>query len=211
MSVKVHEAYSLDSMQHRLLWWDDFLGDQVQDEWHSTGSGGGSTVVVDAQTGGIIRITCGATNGFNWRVLWNDIRSLLVTKKVSMEIRAKLTQINAVQINLQLLFDANNRILFYYDSATNANWQIVTRDGGISTSSNSGIATDTDYHIFRIECFPTGQVHFYIDGVETTNSPSTTNIPDDATDYLQPYLQIITLEDVAKSMDIDYVVVRQEV
>ena len=106
---------------------------------------------------------------------------------------------------LQLLFDANNRIRFIYTSGSN--WFIYTRSGGAITQADSGIAADTSYHVFRIECFPTGEVHFYIDGVETANSPLATNIP---TDYLQPFMFITTAEDVIKSVDIDYVVVRQE-
>ena len=63
-----------------------------------------------------------------------------------------------------------------------------------------------------MECQTHGgsHVHFYIDGVETGNSPITTNIPDDAGDYLQPYLFILTLENATKSLDTDYVYLREE-
>ena len=57
MSVKIHESYCLDSQQTSLCWFDDFLGDQIQDEWTSTGDAGGTATVVDAQTGGVVRIT----------------------------------------------------------------------------------------------------------------------------------------------------------
>ncbi len=212
MSVKVHEAFSIDSFQDRLLWWDDFLGDQLQDEWSVSGIGG-SAAVVDAQTGGIVRITTGATSG-NYRFIkWGDIRSLHVSKRVSMEVRAKANQATYITIQLALRFDSSNLIYFNVSEVAGGavNWFLVCRDDGGSTVLDSGIALDTDYHIFRIECFPTGQVHYYIDGVETANSPITTNIPDDAADYLQPYLIVSTAENAAKSMDLDYVVVRQEI
>ena len=211
MSVKVHEAFSIDSFQDRLLWWDDFLGDQLQDEWAVGGTG--SATVVDQQTGGIVRITSGAATNNSYIIFWNDIRSLHVLKKVSIEVRVKLSSTTDVVSRLRLYFDFNNYIGFYFNAAVDATWDIICRDGGVSTDATSTIAADTSNHIFRIECHTHGSnhVHFYIDGVQTANSPITTNIPDDASDFLQPYLFIQTAEDVAKSLDIDYVVVRQEV
>lgn len=208
MSVKVHEAFSLDSFQDRLLWWDDFLGDQLKDEWNSAGDAGGSALVVDAQTGGIVRITTNNVTDEDWRIDWQNYRSLHVTKKVTMEVRLKMTQTANLGANVALYFDLSNRILFY---ESGNNWFISCRDGGASTNVDTTQALDTNYHIFRIECFPTDEVHFYIDGAETVGSPITTNIPDDAGDFLQPYLFLSTSEDVAKTMDIDYCVVRQEI
>ena len=211
MSVKVHEAFSLDSFMDRLLWFDDFLGDQLKDEWRA--AGGGSATVVDAQTGGIVRLTTAATSGQTYLIDWNVIRSLLVSKKVTMELRVKVLTNTFLDIFLYLYFDANNRLGFFVSELAGGatNWNLNCRDGGVSSSVDSGIAVDTDYHIFRIECFPTDEVHFYIDGVECANSPITTNIPDDAADFLEPYLYIRAREDVAKSMDVDYVVIRQEI
>lgn len=210
MSVKVHEGFCLDSAQDRFWWIDHFLGDQVQDEWN-TGGAGGSTAVVDQQVGGIIRLTTGALTN-NWRLLnWGTIRTLLVTKKVSMEIRSKISSTTNIRVWLNLIFDWSNYIAFFYDtSLAHVNWQIYSEDGGINTTADSGVTVDTDYHIFRIECFPAGEVHFYIDGVETANSPITTNIPDDATDYLEPDFEILTWADADKQLDIDYVAIRQD-
>lgn len=212
MSVKVHEAVCIDSAQDRYFWFDHFLGDQLKDEWRSTGDAGGSAAVVDAQTGGIVRITTNNVDTEAWRIDWTFVRSLHVSMKVTMEVRAKLTQTTSVDAWLALYFDFSNRIFFDYDTATSANWYINCVDGGTPTSQDSGIAADTSYHIFRIECQTHGSnhVHFYIDGVETGNSPITTNIPDDAGDFLMPYLRIAARENVAKSVDIDYVVARQE-
>lgn len=211
MSVKVHEAYSIDSFQDRLLWWDDFLGDQLKDEWNTLIDGGGAVDVIDAQTGGIVRLTTAATTGLDVTINWRTFRSLLVSKKVTMEVRLKLVDTLTDRLDrISLYFDAGNRILFFMGGA---NWFIYCFDGGASTSFDSGVGPDTSYHIFRIECHTHGasHVHFYIDGDETDNSPITTNIPDDGIDYLQPWVQVHTGENVAKSIDIDYVVVRQEI
>lgn len=209
------EAYGngFESLSSRLFWVDDFLGKQLLDEWRSAGAVGGSAVVVDAQPGGIVRITTDNDLNNTWFIDWADIRSLLVSKKASMEVRVKLTQTTNTVTRLSLRFDFNNSFYFEYNSGSSANWQIRSNDGGASAGlQDTGVATDTSYHVLRMECQTHGgsHVHFYIDGVETGNSPITTNIPDDAGDYLQPYLFILTLEDATKSVDIDYVVVRQE-
>ncbi len=212
MSVKVHEAFSIDSFQDRLLWWDDFLGDQLQDEWTSAGDAGGSAVVVDAQTGGIVRITCDGDTGDEWNLHWNNIRGLHVDKKATMEIRAKINSVTACDYRFKLQFDASNHVMFIFRPGFGyTTWHMWNRNAGAITDVDSLVAPDTDYHVFRIECFPTGQVHYYIDGVEVANSPVTTNIPDDAGDFLQPLLFVETTENAEKSFDVDYVVVRQEI
>ncbi len=203
MSVKVHEAFSIDSFQDRLLWWDDFLGDQLKDEWRETGTG--SAAVIDLQTGGIVRITTGAITFNSYLIDWGDIRSLLITKKVAMEARVRILNTANMNAQISLQFNGANRVEF---TESLGSWNIHCEDNNIDSLFASGIALDTNWHIFRIECFPTDEVHFFIDGVETANSPITTNIPPD---YLQPFFFIETVENVAKSMDIDYVVVRQEV
>ncbi len=209
MSVKVHEPVCLDSAQDLYFWGDHFLGDQLKDEWAVAGVG--SAAVVDAQTGGIVRLTTGATDGNSYEINWGAIRTLRVLNQLTIEFRAKLNSITDLNVRLSLEFDATNFIQFFEDRpAAVGNWELRTRDGGALTTVDSGIALDTDYHIYRIECFPTDEIHFYIDDVETANSPITTNIPNDAGDYLQPRIRIGTGEDVAKSMDIDYVVVRQK-
>lgn len=207
--VRVHESMCFDSAQDKFWWMDHFLGDQLQDEWRGVGTG--SAVVVDAQTGGIVRITTGATTNDAYYIDWQDYRSLHVDQKASIEVRLKLTQTSAQTMILGLHFDGINRIIFLHDTTLGGNWYIFTRNVAF-TREDSGVAADTDYHIFRIECHAHGgnHAHFYIDGVETANSPITTNVPDDATDYLQPWLYIQTVENVAKSMDVDYVAVRQD-
>lgn len=214
MSVKVHEAYSIDSFQDQLLWWDDFLGDQLKDEWSIGGNGGGSVVVVDAQTGGIARITTDGDDNDNYHMEWGTIRSLLVTKKVSMEARVKHPDTTSLNPQIMLQFDGDNRILLWFDTdSAHTNWQASCVDAASWTTVDSGVAFDASYHIYRIECHTHGSnhVHFYIDGTEISNSPISTNVPDDAADVLEPYIWMRTRTDAARTLDIDYVVVRQDI
>ena len=213
MSVKDHEAFSLDSFQDRLLFFDDFHGDQLQNEWALTVVATGAGTVVDAQTGGIYRLSA-ATNATNdaARIDWGGgtpIRSLLASKKVTLEVRAKLSSAADVEVQLALYFDATNFMRFRFDTGVGVNWLIETDDGTGPTSADSGIAADTDYHVYRIECLPTGEVHFYIDPpTECANSPIVTDI---TANYLMPYLYVETLAAAVKQLDIDYCIVRQEI
>lgn len=214
MSVSTHEPVCLDSAQDKFFWFDHFLGDQLKDEWRSTGDAGGGANVIDQQTGGIVRLDTGIVIDDDWLIDWNNIRSLLVSKRVSMEIRAKLNQNTYIQAYFSLRFDGLNEIHFYcFDNFGGAhNWQIACTDGGVGGNLDTGEAVDTNYHIFRIECHTHGgnHVHFYIDGNETNNSPISANIPDDATDYFDPTLFILTRTTAERSMDIDYIVIRQD-
>lgn len=210
MSVKLHEAFSFDSFQDRLLWFDDFEGDQLKDEWRSTGSVGGSSAVIDGETGGIIRLTTNVVNGNNWFLDWQDIRSLLVSKRATIEFRVKISAVTAIEILLMLHFDGSNRIIHQFSTgAGDTHWMIRCQSGGVSTTLNSGITPDTSYHVFRIKCHTHGgnHVHFYIDNVETDNSPISTNVP---TNHLQPKVYLKTNENVAKSIDVDYIYIRED-
>jgi len=209
MSVKVHEAICMDSAQKRFWWMDHFLGDQVQDEWNSTGNVG-SAAVVDAQTGGIVRITTGATANDNWRIDWGVIRSLLVAKKIVIEWRAKLSQIGAMILQIGCRFDGANKFYFWYDTNMGVNWYIHTDAVG-GSSVDTGIVVDTDWHIYRIEAHTHGSnhLHFYYDGAEVTGSPLTVaaNI---TANHVMPWCYLHTREDVLKIVDIDYVAARQD-
>lgn len=72
-----------------------------------------------------------------------------------------------------------NGCYFTYTHGTNGGrWQIVTVAATVATTSDSGIAADTNYHSFRIDINAGAtSVAFYIDDVQTSNSPSVTNIP----------------------------------
>lgn len=205
----MHEAYCLDSQFQSLLWWDDFLGDQLKDEWTAAGGAGGSAVVVDGETGGIVRITTDGDATDEYEIHWNNIRSLRVASRVSMEFRLKLVSATSVHAFCGLRFDGSNFIIFQFDASANINWLIYAYDAPAGVPQDSGIVADTSYHIFRIECHTHGgnHVHYYIDGVECGNSPQSVGVPLDA---LMPRFYCSTEVASEKSLDIDYVVVRQD-
>lgn len=216
LSVKFHEAFCLDSMQDQLVWWDDFLGDQVQDEWGQVVGATGTILVVDQQTGGICRLNCPAA-GDTAYIYWNNIRSLHVDQRLSAEIRVAFSAYNNDRyFEFYLYFDVNNHIMWRTSSAAAGDFIRCVNGGAATLHGLGNLITDTNYHIIRIECHTHGgsHVHFYLDGTETANSPITTNVPDDATDFLQPRLYGLNLNPGAGgsiTYDVDYVVVRQDV
>lgn len=213
MSVRVHEAVSFDTTQHRLDWRDDFWGDSLDAKWTSTFTGGGTGAVIDAVDGGIVRLST-PTASDDAELDWGNYRSLHVDKKVTAEARVRCNNgvVDTYRRIFWLWYDSQNYVGFAQNGYDSLDIYTFCEDDNVKTQADSGINVDANWHIYRIECFPTGEVHFYIDGVECANSPITTNIPSDAGDYLQPYFAIFTNADTdpATSMDIDYVWWRQD-
>jgi hypothetical protein len=209
----VHEPYGFDSMQEQLFEYDDFLGAVLDDRWLSTGDAGGSAVVIDAETGGIVRITTDGDDNDEWFVTWNTVRGMLLTKNVAIEARLKVATITSVTALLRLWSSGTLRMAIGIDTDSNGtNYIIFSQDAVDYEIQDSGIAFDTDEHILRIECHTHGgnHIHFFIDGVETDNSPLSTYIPDGATDYLEAQFLVQTRTTSARTMDVDYVGVRQD-
>lgn len=200
-----HEAYCLDFIQNYYDWLDHHWGDSLNALWNQTLGGGGTGAVVDGVAGGIYRLGT-PTASDSAQLDWNDIRSLHVNKKVVAEarVRANGGVTDTTRYFLVLRFDGNNYIAFFHDYDS-SDIHHITVDGGAPTEQDTDVNVDASFHIFRIECSTTA-IHFYIDGDEVEDSPITTNIPDDAGDYLQPFYSITTNADTdpATSMDIDY-------
>ncbi len=208
MSFDAHEAVCFDSFSQSLIFFDDFEGDALKDLWDSVGSAGGSAVVVDAQTGGVLRMTPDNNDADNWLLSWNEIRSLHVDKKVVMEVRLRESNEQGISTNIYLRFDGNSFVLLWNGTG---NWTAVCENGGVATQVDTGISPVSGvFQVLRIECTPTA-VSFFIDGVETANSPIITNIPNDAGDFLQPYILVVNdNEGVSEYVDVDYIYIRQE-
>ena len=209
--VNYHESYGFDSLQKTSWWYDDFEGDSIKDYWRLDGIGSGT--VVDGITGAAVRLLTGATTNNYHSFDWNSIRSLLASKNIALEWRLKLETIEDIKINITGLENTGADNLYVnYDPASgdtvwNINHNCTTGGGAIDVST--GVAPDTEWHNFRIQCHTHGAIHahFYIDDDPTDNSPVTTGIP---ALYFDPNFNIATKEDVAHYMDIDYIAWRQD-
>jgi len=209
--VETHEAFCFDSFPDKLLFFDDFLGDQIQDEWRESGGVGGDADVVDGQTGGIMRITTDSDDDDSWQVDWNNIGTIMASSRCTIEIRALITNLTC-RVFLALHDGTADFVTFKYDSDVDGDWDFQVRNAGSASGYiDTGVTADTSYHIYRIECHThgTAHVHFYVDGTETSNSPYTT-AADVPTLEMQPWIYLQAREAVAKTLDVDYVYVRQD-
>lgn len=65
----------------------------------------------------------------------------------------------------------------YTHSENSGNWRLINNDGGSITTANTTTVVDTNWHKFSFEINAAGSsVAFFIDNVEVTNSPLTTDI-----------------------------------
>ena len=191
----------------KTVFYEDFYGKGLNtDIWQLTVTGGGTGAVIANQKGGVFRLSSPAVATSDDAVLtWNSINSIAIP--LVYEVGAKLNSVDNVYTDICNLSYSNNNLEIYYDSG-GANYQILAQSGGVGAAKDSGIAANTNKHIFRIEGHTDGgnHAHFFIDGVETANSPITTNVP---TTNLQPLFYINTNNAALKTLDIDYVNIMQ--
>ena len=210
MSLQLqHEAFCLDSMSQQLFFFDDFLGDQIQDEW-TVGTWGGSSAIVDGETGGVYRLTTQNVSGHDTYIHMLAYRVFLVSKSVTGEVRIKAGAITKQQIAFYLYYSSSEQLWSYYNEIAGGaiNYSEACYAAGDSQVYNSGIVATTNYIILRMAASPVvaPHAHFYYDGVEGANSPISDHI---TASYLCPYLTVVAREAVAKTLDVDYVGVRQ--
>lgn len=78
----------------------------------------------------------------------------------------------------------------YVDDENSGNWTINSTAASSTTTADTGIAADTNWNYFEIESNAAStSISFYINGVETANSPLTTNIPGPAA-FMVPHARI---------------------
>ena len=151
MSVRWHEAFCLDSARRRFEFTDHFLGDSLRDLWTNTLGGGGTGAVVDGVDGGVFRLGT-PTASDSSQLTWGNIRSLLVSKKATIETRVRanggVTDTHRYFGSLQ--FDLTNKVLFYHNTDS-VNINILSRNGGATVAFDSGFDIDDQWHIYRIE------------------------------------------------------------
>jgi hypothetical protein len=214
MSIQLrHDAYSLDSQQTELFWWDDFLGDTIKDEWTISGTAN----VNDDSIGGAARLTTGITldNYAFLYINYGTATSLSVLKNLAVEMRFSLITPTYSNYELNPYKDSDNQIYIDWSDGNGdgtAQITLVSKNGGSATSVSGNDAWTPGagtYYINRIQTstYGSNHIHFYLDNTELSNSPITTNIPTATMGLLAPYLRTKTSDE--RTMDVDYVGVRQ--
>jgi len=211
--VRFHEAECIDSQSSHLFGFDDFWGDSLDARWNVSTVGGGSVAVVDGIEGGAVRLSA-LTNVTSDRadINWNTIRTLKALKHLCFEVRFRQSSTNNVTIYIGLSNTGTQHMDFRCEGG-GANYRIRTNNEGAGNNFDSGIPLTTDWIRLRMECHTHGgnHVHYYVNGVETSNSPISTLIPFDSDDPLQIWITLLTKDTNPKTLDIDYVTWRQDI
>ncbi len=172
-----------------LFFWDDFIsGGHTQNTmqllgWQGTNAEWGNLDnehpgVLIAGGGGTTRIINNGseTNNGHIKVGGGEITLIWVIKQGALASSGSYTQ----RVGF---FDAlgtiNNGIYFQYtDTANSGAWQLITKNGGSTTTANSADTVTTDWTALKIVVNAAGtSVSFFVDDVECANSPVATNIP----------------------------------
>jgi hypothetical protein len=180
--------------------WEDFVGNGTYGYlWAVTLSGTGSAGGVDSNgIGGLFKLTSGgavdryailtAGTKFNWSH----------AKKANMIFRYGIADLADSHCWVGLRYTDSERSMFYRSGT--GNWFAYTTAGGVSTSTDTGIASDTSYHTFEIVCSASSVV-FKIDGV--TKATHATNL---SSSQMEPtFIQRTTGGSATRVSNVDYV------
>ena len=205
---------------------DDFLGDQIQDEWQQSSDGGATFVIVAAADGVVVGTTAAGNDNrldlahnLNWQPQLATIfeARLYINNAATVCVMAGLTDAvsegalalpyaNAAGRNLV----ANDCALIGYDTddAVNTNWTGLSANGGVAGTVRdlTDAPTANTYDVLRIELDVAGNAAFFVNGVprsyEALAVATTAN--------LTPFIGIMNRAAViTRAVRVDYVYVSQ--
>lgn len=183
----------------RVVFWDDFIQSSYNSRvWSVTGTG--SVTSLDLIGG---RLQIQATAGNTYRFNHGNYGAFSVANTAQVAWRGSMTVPNggsggSVECGLQASTNPTTNLICWKALRGTTNFQCICTSGGTSTTTDSGVAVDTNDHEFRIET-ATGTVNFYIDGILKVTT--TTNIP---SGNLQPYVNCAGSTSVAATTNMDW-------
>lgn len=203
------------SPQGQVYEWDDFIAGENNSSfsklsWNRVAVNGGSpsmaSATQDAARPGVVNCAISTSAGSGTGlVLTNNPNGpmILGAGRCICNFWAKTPNISDATDTYTLLIGfnsntsaalGNNALLFSLNSGVNSgNWQMISvKTGGATTTANSSTGTDANWHKYTIDVNAAGtSAAFYIDGVQLTNSPITTNIPVTAGAPVGPNISIL--------------------
>jgi len=206
---------SHDPSQH-LVYYDDFLGDVLRDEWAVSNAGGGDETdfaIVDGINGTAVGTTGLAAVDRYVQLDWGTFENFHAGLHAGIEARLKVDDVTSVEIEFGFYKDADEYALLYVDVSDKTDASIYAK---ASLSGGAG-ATDNDttedlangtYVVLQIQTFDDGSVKYYVDGTLKRTDPASTIAT--STQLMRPHFKINNEATAARSMTIDYVKIWQE-
>ena len=192
------------SFGFRELFFDDFIGATLDTTRWLQGGTGGSGSQLATVSNGAYSMNTGATADNYSQISLNGAKALDVTKYFTLEARIRINDITSV-INTPLMaLGAADRISIYFSSPVGANWMMNTTNSGSTTTVDSSTEVTIGWHTIKI-IVTNNLVRGYVDGVLCMTS--ITDVPNELMDLI---VQVYTTENVAKTMDIDFVRIKAD-
>jgi len=162
--------------EEKVVWSDDFLGEQVDDRYDEVIAGSGTISIISGVANGIVRIDTAAAEDNTLKLILGSsgaIKSWDQARECSFEVRFKTSNATGNNIYFHLDKDSNETIRARIDTSANL---LMTVDGGSGTSSintdtGKNISVDT-WYVLRVETSSTGVVNTWLDGDSCFTSAS---------------------------------------
>lgn len=181
--------------------YDDFVGAALSDQWAASGDAPG---VADIEERSSLTIATGPAINDAFRINHNGVKGFRLEDIPILYTQSKFPDLTNMSCLIGFKVSATEYIWFSYDSSIDANWHAITRNGGAITNTDTAIPASSSRQQLRIEYISATDVKFYIgDALVATH---TTNVPD-LTDNAEPEIEMTTLENVAKEINLDYVII----
>lgn len=198
---KLEDDVLVKALDNRQLFYDDFLGLQLDNLWRANGDAGGAASIVDSST---VSIICDNDIGDFYRLDWGAIQGVSMNAgKGLCVIQARTPDLGNLVVFVGIFNDANNFVGFRLDTAVDNNWYAVSKQGGVETATDTGLAQDALKTKFEVRYATVGgDITFYMDDVLkatiATNKFTATG---------HPCLKVQTLAAFSKELAVDSVLV----
>lgn len=153
---------------------DDFISASPSQIWVFQNEGVNSSALIVDGIGGQIKIESGDTLN-NFSRIDTAFKIGQIGSTCNLKIRVKMNSAATyTKLNLGFVNDSNNLVDFQYDATSSVvNWFARTINGGTTTSADTSVVGDTNWHIFELRT-STSDVRFFIDS--TLVVTNTTNL-----------------------------------
>lgn len=177
---------------------DDFPGLLYNNRMWSVRSGSGSLALETTSAGGVVYVRA---NSSNYYELYISVLNFTMARMLETTWRVKLPSTASIRSRWGVCgaTSTSESVCFGYDSGVGSNWLLITITGSVTTTTDTGIAADTNWHEFRVAC-NTGIATFFIDEIPVGNN--TTNLP---TGGLSPFCRTTSLTTTTKDTYIDWI------
>jgi len=198
------------NMQNKVFFYDDFLGDVLADQWNLVTGGSGTATVISA-VNGVCQLD-DTTSEDDAGIDFGSFFNFDPTLHAVIEVKAAVDTLTNLLLNIGLYKDTDEYVLFEVDDTDNNIDCKASKSGGSgAVDVDSGVDLDTDYHIYRIECYDDGSAKFFIDNSLVYTAPAGT-LSATAGVLHKPYIYIKDKsgQTTQHKLDIDYVFIHQD-